>query len=203
MRQTTRLLVVSIAAVSLAAGCRDTRQVARRTLVAEMNMRRQHVEESLRQYKLGAAARAEGDNDKSATWLQKAISTDKQNAQAWMLLGIVEFDRGNMFGAARAFHQAATLEPDRYEPHFNLGTVFEACGQYRQAIEAYESALRIAPRQLEVTENLARCYVRNRGEPRRTRQLIDAALAREDRPAWRGWLQAQSEKLSATGDTDQ
>jgi len=203
MRRTTRLLVVSLAAVGLAAGCRDARQVARKTLAAEISLRQRHVEESLRQYKLGAAARANGDNDKAAAWFQKATSTDKQNAQAWMLLGIVEFDRGNMFEAARAFHQAATLEPDRYEPHFNLGTVFEACGQYRQAIGAYESALRIAPHQLEVMENLARCYVRSRGEPRRAKQLIDAALAREDRPAWRGWLQAQSEKFSAAGDTNQ
>ena len=47
-----------------------------------------------------------------------------------MALGDVEFRRDRYYESAEAFHEAARLAPTRFEPHFNLGIVFETIGRY-------------------------------------------------------------------------
>ncbi|MFW6062037.1 MAG: tetratricopeptide repeat protein, partial [Planctomycetota bacterium] len=135
------------------------------------------------------------DYDQAARRLQDAVSVDPRNARAWMLLGRVEFAREDLSAAAKAFDRASVLRPMRYEPHYNLGVVLERGGRFSRAAGCYEEALRQAPDQLEVMENLARCYVRSGRKPRRAHALIQRALAVEQRPEWRLWLTRQQRRL--------
>ncbi len=89
--------------------------------------------------------------------------------------------------------------PDRYEPHFNIGSVLEALGRYEQAIRSYRRALELAPDQLQTIENLNRCYMRANTHPGESKILMDKALERETRPDWRLWLEEQMLRLPEKG----
>ncbi|MCK4277112.1 MAG: tetratricopeptide repeat protein [Phycisphaerae bacterium] len=125
------------------------------------------------------------------------MRTDERNARGWMLLGVIEYENDRLFEAASAFHRASRLEPMRYEPHFNTGAVLEKAGRYEQAIESYEAALKLAPDELAVMENLARCYIRAKTKLSVAKELIAKALPKEARPEWRIWLAEQLHRLEA------
>lgn len=78
----------------------------------------------------------------------------------------------------------------------NLGLVYERAGLCRKAAQAYESALKKDPDQVEVLENLARCYITVRSEPERTLKLLERAMQLEMRVEWLRWLEAQLERLN-------
>ena len=90
--------------------------------------------------------------------------------------------------------------PTRYEPRFNLGSIFESVRHYPRAIEQYEIVLGLAPGQLEVMENLARCYLKANQRLERARELIERALRSEHRPEWIRWLNYQAIRLSSRKD---
>jgi Flp pilus assembly protein TadD len=161
-----------------------------------MRARQEAQEKSLQSYQKGLAAYQAGKFDEARKHLTEAVNQDERNAPAWMVLGAVEFKRENLFEAAHAFHRSARLEPGRYEPPFNLGMIYESAGRHENAIEAYTQALKLAPDQLEVMENLARCYIKTNQHLDKAKDLIDRALLIEQRPDWRQWLERQSQRLS-------
>ena len=85
--------------------------------------------------------------------------------------------------------------PEGYEPYYNLGMVMEGAGQLRKAAEAYENALRRAPEELSVMENLARTYVKLGSNRAEAIKLLEAALLREQRPDWQRWIRLHLLKL--------
>jgi Flp pilus assembly protein TadD len=163
--------------------------------VNELAAREVNRKQSLVLYRQGVAAYEAADVEKAQKLLSDAVSADSRNAYAWMALGVVEYQRDRMFEAAWAFYRAARLEPQRYEPLFNMGTVLESAGRYEKAIEAYEDALKAAPDQVEVMESLARCCVRSNSHLDRVKELMKKALQSEQRPEWRRWLEGQVTKL--------
>ena len=172
-------------------GCQDLRVEARdrvKNELAERNTRRAHSVELCRK---AQDACEKHDVPRARVLLNRAVTEDSRNTYAWMALGSLEFDQENMYEAAQAFHQAARLEPTRYEPHFNIGTVLESVGRYSQAINEYEAALKLAPNQVEVMENLARCYIKANVKLDKARELVNRALRSEYRIEWIRWLQQQ------------
>lgn len=169
---------------------------ARKLLAENLAARRASRDKSMGLYKRGAAAHEAEDLEKACELLSKAVAVDNRNACAWMELGVVEFKRDRAFHAASAFDRAARLEPTRYEPHLNMGTVLESVGRYKEAINSYETAQRLAPDEIHVMENLARCYVQANTDLQKAKELVHKALLREDRPQWRAWLQAQVVRLN-------
>jgi len=154
-------------------------------------------------YRQGVQALQERDLENAHERLKAAVTTDERNAFAWMELGIVEYERDNLLEAAYAFHRAALLEPSRYEPHYNTGMILESVGRYEKAIEAYSKALKLAPGQVEVMENLARCYIKTNTKLDTAEALVKKALPLEHRPEWREWLETQSRRLQLQGDRNQ
>jgi cytochrome c-type biogenesis protein CcmH/NrfG len=134
--------------------------------------------------------------DKARELLLQAVQKDDRNAEAWMQLGAIEYEKNNYYESARAFHRASRLMPTRYEPHFNLGTVYETTAQFTEAIESYKKSLEMAPDQIEVMENLARCYIRSNQNLEEAKRLINRVLISEHRPEWRRWLEKEALRLS-------
>lgn len=192
--------VIALCVCSLPCACQNPVDQARKVLARELAVRRANREKSMELYSRGLRAYRASDLDRARRYLTDAVTVNDHNACAWMALGAVEFHRDRFFQAASAFHRAAMLEPTRYEPHFNIGTILESVGRYAQAIEAYRTALKLAPGQIEVMENLARCYVRSNTRLDEARGLIDKAIQSERRPAWRMWLAGQAAALRAKGD---
>jgi Tfp pilus assembly protein PilF len=163
----------------------------------ELAARNRQRGESVRLCRAGLDAYEAGDLEQARERLKGAVAADRGNAHAWVALGVVEFARNDASEAAFAFETAMGLEPARYEPRFNLGAVLESTGQYARAARLYEQALRLAPGQLEVMENLARCYIRGRMNLNRAKELVDKALESEARPEWRLWLESQSDRIQS------
>ena len=192
----TRSVIAGACACLWLCGCNSPQDLARQAVEAELAERRAAREDSMRLYAQGTAAHRAGRLDDAQQCFTEAVAADERNAGAWMGLGMVEHERDNLFLAASAFQRAARLQPARYEPHFNIGSILESAGRYRQAIDAYERAMKLDPDQVEVMENLARCYIKSNTNLPRAKELVDRALGREERPEWRSWLREQSLKLN-------
>jgi Flp pilus assembly protein TadD len=190
----TWLLVVLMSLAALA-GCQRPGVDRRQTLRAEFQARQEAWHRSVDLHRQGMAAYHRGDLQLAAERLEAAVHADSGNAAAWLAMGVAAFDQRRVFEAAQAFEQAAGLAPADFEPHYNLGLLFESLGYHDQAIDAYESALRLAPDHLHVMENLARVYIRAERNLERARLLVSRALEREFRPQWRQWLQLQAVQL--------
>jgi Flp pilus assembly protein TadD len=193
-----RLIVLALAAFAclLPACVEHSRTDARHALSAELAARQSSQTDSLSYYRAGVDAYDEGDLKAARKHVCDAIAAYDRNAEAWMLLGLIEHQEDRVFEAASSFHRASMLAPDRYEPLYNIGILLESFGRYTQAIETYQAALKLSPGQLEVMENLARCYVRTNSHLHEAKDLIDRSLLTERRPQWRHWLSAQSEQLA-------
>ncbi len=189
-------IIILLNTCLLVCGCPDRRTKAQQMLATQITSRQAAKETSIELYRKGMAAYEAGDFIEAHKCLAKSVSQDDRNVRAWMALGVVEFERDSFFEAAHAFHRVARLAPTRYEPHFNLGIILESVGRHTQAIEAYEKALKLAPHQTEVMENMARCYIRTDQDLDKARGLIDQALLDEHRPRWQQWLERQSLRLS-------
>jgi Flp pilus assembly protein TadD len=148
-------------------------------------------------YRKAMETSRDSDLPRQRELLQEALAASDRNSRAWMALGALEFSQGNLQEAATAFHRASRLEPARHEPRYNLGAVLESAGQYAQAAKEYEIALKRAPDDLEVIENLARCYIRTGSQPAKAKELIDQAVKQESRPEWVAWLNRQSVRLES------
>lgn len=187
-----------LVACLLPCGCPHRRSRPHDNFAAQIAARQEAKDRSIHLYGEGMAAYRANDRDKAYTFLTDAVAVDERNELAWMVLGVLEFERDNLFEAVHAFHRAARLAPLRYEPHFNLGTIYEFIGRYTHAIKAYERALELAPDRVEVMENLARCYIRANENLDKAADLVDRALRVEHRPEWRTWLERQALRLSVT-----
>jgi Tfp pilus assembly protein PilF len=143
-----------------------------------------------------------GDLAKARSLLREAAEADGRSADVQLALGVVAVRCDDLFEAAQAFDRANALAPDRYEPLFNLGCLLESVGKTDQAIARYEEALKLAPDQLDVMENLARCYVQAGSNPEQARRLIRRALKKETRADWLAWLESQAAALESKEKSD-
>ena len=142
-------------------------------------------------YEQGRAAFEGEDWEEAERQIASAAAADGRNAHAWIALGVLRSRCGRPFEAASAFHRASQLVPNRPEPHFNLGSIFESAGHYTRAIEEYEKALNLAPNDIHVMENLTRCHIRSGIATDEASEWLHRALLLEDRPDWRSWLKSQ------------
>ncbi len=185
-----KLVVLGVAVFTMAiCGCQNPQIEAKETLSDNLIAMQAAKARSSELYEKAFNAYKSGDFDAARTRIEKSLDADGRNSHALMLLGVIEHESKNLFEAAFAFHRASRLEPYRYEPHYNTGIVLEEAGRYEQAIERYEAALALAPNELEVMENLVRCYVKSNTKLDSAGELIDKSLAQETRPEWRKWLE--------------
>ena len=197
MRLRKKSIVLALCLCSFVCGCQHTRVQAKRAMANEIKARQQGQERAKALYEESMDAYQNSDLELAQKKLRRAVAEDSRHGGAWLALGVVEFQRRRFFQAAEAFDRAVHLLPTRYEPRFNLGSVFESVGRYGKAIEHYRTALDLSPDQVEVMENLARCYILMNQNLEEAKELIDRSLAREHRPKWRRWLQQQGVRLSA------
>jgi tetratricopeptide (TPR) repeat protein len=162
----------------------------------ELTVRKMAMDESADLYTKAMGEYKDSHLDKARKILQQAVQKDDRNVQAWMQLGVIEYEKSNYYEAASAFHKSSCLVPLRYEPHFNLGTVYETTSQFTDAIESYKKALELSPDQTEVMENLIRCYIRSNQNIDEAKKLINRALITEHRPQWRKWLEKEALRIS-------
>ena len=84
-----------------------------------------------------SAARSTPSSSRIAT----ASPRDPKDGTAWLILGLLEFQRGQDAAAVTALRQAETTRPDDPLPPYYLGQALVLVGQPEQAAAAFERAL--------------------------------------------------------------
>ncbi len=74
-------------------------------------------------------------------WLEKAVTLDSTNKDAWYYLGRAYYTKSRLIEARKAFLRVLDLDPRDSKAENNLGLIFESSAQPEAAIEAYRSAI--------------------------------------------------------------
>jgi tetratricopeptide (TPR) repeat protein len=88
---------------------------------------------------------------------------DPKDTTAWMILGLIESQRGRDAAAVEAFTKAAVAAPKDPLPSYYLGQSLVLVGQPEQAVAAFEEAIKRKPVQndlLEIFQALGRVHQR-------------------------------------------
>jgi hypothetical protein len=76
--------------------------------------------------------------------LDRVISIDPENPEAWFMLGLARRGEGDERSAADAFAQVSKLEPSQARPLLELGKSLTEIREFERAREAFNQALKIA-----------------------------------------------------------
>lgn len=89
-----------------------------------------------------------------------ALAADKNDARARFLKGLILAEQGNAQAAIDVFTELTRDYPELPEPYNNLAVLYAAEGQYDQAREALEMAIRTHPSYAVAHENLGDVYAK-------------------------------------------
>jgi Tfp pilus assembly protein PilF len=139
-----------------------------------------------------------GDYAAAEQSFRAALDDDLAYASAHNNLGLLLLRRREFYSASWEFAYASKLEPQASAPRGNLGLVFEAIGQYDQAAQAYEAALKMDTDNIQVMDHLARTLVKANApsQQRRLRELLEQLVLRAT-PDWSDWAREQLLKLGS------
>jgi tetratricopeptide (TPR) repeat protein len=107
---------------------------------------------------LGAAYAGLNDFSEARESFDKALRIDPKNVSALVGLGHVELKTGHQDEAIRLLQRAASLDPQAFEPHFLLATVWNEQKRYEEAIRECKEALRLGGKDSQIYYHLARAY---------------------------------------------
>ena len=130
------------------------------------------------------------------------VAKNPNDGTGWLILGLLEGQRGQDAASVTALRQAETVRPDDPLPSYYLGQALVLVGQPEQAAAAFERALERKPTRndlLEIFQALGRVYQRTQktdqalqvwnrletlfpNDPR-VQEQIASALAEENQPA--------------------
>ncbi len=137
-------------------------------------------EETLLKAQVEELALAEGH-------LQKALIADVTYGPAHNTLGLVYTIQRKFYLAAWEFDYAAKLMPEQVEPLYNLGLLYEVSDKLDSAIECYEQALALAPRDPLVLGSLTSVRMKNGQSVDELRPMLEAIVFGDNRPEWIEW----------------
>ena len=89
-----------------------------------------------------------------------AVIADVTYGPAHNNLGQLYLMQGKLYLAAWEFEYAQKLMPERPEPYYNLGMVFEQADRFDEAIQYYSAAHDMAPENPRFIGNLARAMLK-------------------------------------------
>ena len=89
---------------------------------------------------------------------QRAIELDPRAAGAWVNLGTLYYNLGQLDEAERCYRAVLAFDPRYALAHFNLGNVFDERKQWKEARFHYEEAVRLSPQSPDPHYNLALVY---------------------------------------------
>jgi tetratricopeptide (TPR) repeat protein len=107
--------------------------------------------------------------DSASIWLKQAVAHDTTAADAHYYLGRIARAVGHLEDAKHELEQANTLTPDRPDVLGELGQVFIASHEYREAETYLDRAVALDPENYGANFGLLQLYART-GDPRREEQ---------------------------------
>lgn len=126
---------------------------------------------------------------KAEELLREAIQVEPSYGPAHNNLGQLLYSRREFYLAAWEFEKAAREMPERAEPLYNLGQIFEETGRLPEAIGYYGQAYGLAPDDPVVLGAYVRARVRLGEMTPEIVALLDELILRETRPEWIDWAE--------------
>lgn len=123
------------------------------------------------------------------------LQLNPQNEAAINNLGRVYYDQGKYYLAALRFNQALEISTDPAVQLNHLGLVQEASGRWPAAEAYYQQAIQVNPDCVVYQAHLARVFVRQERRDLEVEALLEAVVAKDDRPGWREWARLQLTKI--------
>lgn len=103
---------------------------------------------------LGNAYRRQEKDDEAMDEYKKALAV-RESAEAYMNVGSVLADRGDIDGAEKAYKRAIELEPKRADIRNALAVAYDKAGLTQKALDEYAEAIRMAPDYMQPYHNRA------------------------------------------------
>lgn len=121
-------------------------------------MTRQNVLTRAKKNQALAMARAKRLEEARALY-SEICQIDKQDPDAWLMLGAVQGMLGKHAEAADCLRRAIDIQPNNPQAHYNLGVASRDQGKFAEAVEAFQAALRLKPDYADAYENLAFAFL--------------------------------------------
>ena len=114
------------------------------------------------QARLNTAEQAaeEGDYTTAVQLFEDLLDENPSLTLAYLGLGNVYVDTGELEKAEPASARAARLEPGNFDAQFGHGEVLQMLGELVQAVRAYQRALAVKPDSVQVLVNMTAAYLR-------------------------------------------
>jgi tetratricopeptide (TPR) repeat protein len=99
-------------------------------------------------------ALAAGDSETAIEKLNRAVLADSKYAEAYLLLGLTEFQRGETAKSITHYQQALKLQPGSYSGHYNLALAYLREHRLQDGREQLEQAVSLDPKQADAAYDL-------------------------------------------------
>ncbi len=117
-----------------------------------------------------------GIPDESVMHVEKALSLDPDNANAYHNLGVIYLNTGRYEDAIQASKQAVTFKPSP-DAYCNLGVAYIRTDRHRDGIESFIKAIEVNPDFLKAYINLGTIYT-ELGRNEEAVEILEQALMR-------------------------
>lgn len=107
--------------------------------------------------------------------LQKAISLDQQNSDAWTQLSETQASEGKITDAISTDKQALKIFGAQYNLYLLLGSFYESTSDWKNSEDAYQKALALNPLSAVASNDLARVMLHSGGDSDTALALAQAA----------------------------
>ena len=104
--------------------------------------------------KAGTAQEKIHEATSAISCFQKALRSNIDDSACWEALGDAYMARGSYISALKTFQKAAELNPGSIYPAYQIATIKQLLGEFRQAVEAYENLLTHSPDYLPALKGL-------------------------------------------------
>jgi tetratricopeptide (TPR) repeat protein len=94
---------------------------------------------------VGAIRLALNSPHSGTKWLDRSLSVDRQNTDAWCWKGLVHVALGQAKGSIASFRAALEIDPNRVDAHANLGWALLGQGEFETGFAEMEWRRRIDP----------------------------------------------------------
>jgi len=101
-----------------------------------------------------------GDFAGAAETLEKGLPLASDRSAFLVKLGEARLELKQLDAAQKALLEASKLKPDQSMAHYDLGLLYEARGQWRDASTAYQAEIAISPKLYQPHFNLAKILTR-------------------------------------------
>jgi tetratricopeptide (TPR) repeat protein len=128
-----------------------------------------------------------GNPESAAEKFEAAICADSGYGPAHNNLGLLHYQKGNLFQAVLAFEEAMRWMPHDPSVVYNLALSLEAAGKIDEAEELYLQTVARDPANPNYLGNLVRLRIRRGDRGPEIEQSLRDLILIETRPQWRNW----------------